>query len=314
MDLQPDGRRKYPRSTLLKSSADRGWSTASAELRSHPPGRISSLIQRNVEVVVAIRGTETGEVERIAPGRQQSSDAASGTVWLVPADVGNEEITISGPIPAALHLYLPAEQFNLLARQYGFARSPANSIQYLGGLNDEFIYQIGLAILSELTRETATGRMLAETAFLMLAARLAHNYSDGSFLQPDASTTYRLDSVRLRRVLDYIDQHIEQEISVGDLAGVANLSVFHFARMFAVTVGLAPYRYVSRRRLEHAMVLLATAGLPLSEIAHKSCFSSQANFNRAFRRATGMTPGEYRRSLGRTADRSFEEPQAQRTL
>ena len=305
MTFQPDGERKYPRSKLLKSSADRGWSSAAAELRSHPSGRISSLVQRNVEVVIAIRGTEGGVV-RVGAGRQQRTDAASGSVWLVPIGVGDEEIAISAPIPAALHLYLPSERFDLLARQYGFARSPANSIQYVGGLRDEFIYQIGNAILSELTDETATGRMLVETAALMLAAKLTHSYSDGGFLRPSASKTHRIDSVRLRRVLDYVDQHIEQEITIADLAGVAHLSVFHFARMFTAAVGLAPYRYVSRRRLERAMALLATGRLPLSEIAHRSCFSSQASFNRAFRRATGMTPGEYRRLLGATADLSFE--------
>jgi AraC family transcriptional regulator len=132
----------------------------------------------------------------------------------------------------------------------------------------------------------------------MLAAKLTHSYSDGNFLRPSASKAPRIDSGRLRRVVDYVDQHIEQEITVADLAGVANLSVFHFTRMFTAAVGLPPFRYVSRRRLEHAMALLATGRLPLSEIAHRSRFSSQANFNRAFRRATGMTPGEYRRLLG----------------
>jgi AraC family transcriptional regulator len=58
---------------------------------------------------------------------------------------------------------------------------------------------------------------------------------------------------------------------------------------------MPPFRYVSRRRLEAAMALLAAGRLPLAEIAFRSGFSSQASFTRAFRRATQMTPGEYRR-------------------
>ncbi len=297
MRLQPDGQRKYPKSELLASSADRGWSTISAELRAHPAGRIASVVQRNVEIIIAICGASQGSVVRTAAGRQQQAPSASGMIWLAPIGVGEEEITITAPIPQALHLYLPEQQFNVLAKQFEFARSPVHCIQYLGGLKDELIRQIGLAVLSEMSEETATGRMLVETSSLMLAARLASKYADASFLKPGVVNPHRLDNTRLRRVLDYIDQHLEQEISVAGLAGQANLSAFHFARMFTAAVGVAPYRYVSRRRLEHAMAMLADDKLPLHEIAHRSRFSSQAGFNRAFRRAAGMTPGEYRRLL-----------------
>ncbi|HVJ44581.1 MAG TPA: AraC family transcriptional regulator [Dongiaceae bacterium] len=204
---------------------------------------------------------------------------------------------LTAPIPKALHLYLPAQQFNLLAKQYGFSRSPIRSIQYLGGLRDTLIHQIGATILSEMTTETATGRMLVETSALMLAAWLAHNYADGSFLKAGTGKPHRLDKARLRRVLDHIDQHLEEEITVAALADLANLSAFHFTRLFTATMGVPPFRYVSRRRLENATSLLAEGTLPLAEIAHRSLFSSQASFNRAFRRATGMTPGEYRRLL-----------------
>lgn len=297
MEFQPDGPRKYPKSDLLASSADRAWPSLSAELRSHPAGKIASVIQRNVEIVIAVGGTNQGSVVRAAAGRQQQSLSSSGTIWLVPIGVGEEEITITAPIPKALHLYLPGQQFNVLAKQFNLARSPVHGIQYLGGLKDELIRQVGLAVLSEMNGETTTGRMLAETSSLMLAARLVNKYTDGNLLAPSIISQHRLDNVRLRRVLGFIEQNLEGEITVAGLASLANLSAFHFARMFTATVGVAPYRYVSRRRLENAMALLAENKLPIHEIAFKSQFSSQASFNRAFRRATGMAPGEYRRLL-----------------
>jgi AraC family transcriptional regulator len=104
--------------------------------------------------------------------------------------------------------------------------------------------------------------------------------------------------VRLRRVLAYIEDHLDQEISLAALARVACFSEFHFSGMFAAAMRLSPHRYVSQRRLERAMELIAQGGAPLSEIALRSCFSSQASFSRAFRRTTGMTPGEYRRHIG----------------
>jgi AraC family transcriptional regulator len=297
MDLQADGRRKYPKSRLLASSADRGWSTLFAELRSHPAGKIMSVAQRNVEIVIAMGGVEDGSVIRTGAGRHQHTPSVPGTIWFVPIGVGSEEITITASILETLHLYLPARQFNLLAERYNLPRSPVHSIRYLGGLNDELIRQVGLSVLAEMTQETATGRMFAETSSLLLAARLVHTYADASVAACSIGAPHRLDNARLRRVLDHIDRHLEEEITVAGLADLANLSAFHFARMFTAAVGVPPFRYVSRRRLEHAMSMLAIGKLPLADIAHRSCFSSQASFSRAFRRATGMTPGEYRRRV-----------------
>jgi AraC family transcriptional regulator len=103
--------------------------------------------------------------------------------------------------------------------------------------------------------------------------------------------------VRLRRVLDYISAHVADEIKLEELARVACLSTFHFARVFTFAIGVPPHRYVSRMRLENAMAEIAAGRLPLAEVALNARFSSQASFTRAFRRAIGMTPAEYRRRL-----------------
>jgi AraC family transcriptional regulator len=296
MHLLTHGQRKYPNSALLVSSADRGWPTIAAELRSHPAGRIASPLQQTVEIVIGICGGDDTFVVRGRAGRQIRW--AEGSVWLAPIGVDDEEVAVTAPIPEALHLYLPVRLFDLIAEQYDLTRSPVHSMHYIGGLTDELVRQIGLSILSEMTEETATGHMLAETSSLTLAARLVTRYSDSNAIKSRIDTPHRLDSARLRRILDYIEEHLDEEITLSGLAGLANLSAFHFARMFKAAVGVPPHRYVSRRRLEGAMAMLAGGKLPLCEIAHRSRFSSQASFSRAFRCATGMTPGEYRR-LGR---------------
>jgi len=87
---------------------------------------------------------------------------------------------------------------------------------------------------------------------------------------------------------------IEAAIVLEELARVACLSTFHFARVFTLAIGVPPHRYVSRMRLENAMAEIAAGRLSLAEVALNARFSSQASFTRAVRRATGMTPGEYR--------------------
>jgi AraC-like DNA-binding protein len=106
--------------------------------------------------------------------------------------------------------------------------------------------------------------------------------------------TWRTFASLLR--MEYIAQHLDEDITVAQLAGVACLSPFHFVRMFRAAMGVAPHRYVSQQRLERPMALLAADKRSLIDIAFGSQFSSQASFNRAFRRATGVTPGEYRRA------------------
>jgi len=171
---------------------------------------------------------------------------------------------------------------------------PGHSIRYLAGVRDEIINQVGHSIVSEMTNESAAGRMFVETASLMLAAHLLRTYCDSGSCKSFESTPHRLDHARLRRVLDYISVHLADEITVAELARVSGLSTFHFARMFTFVVGISPNRYVSRLRLEQAMADVAAGKLSLAQIAFKSGFSSQASFTRAFRRATGITPGEYR--------------------
>jgi AraC family transcriptional regulator len=164
-------------------------------------------------------------------------------------------------------------------------------------VQDELINQIGLSVLSEMTCPTAAGRMLVETSSLLLAARLAHAHSETGVIRSPIQSRHGLDDGRLRRVLAYVEEHLAEEITVGDLANVAGLSIFHFTRAFAATMGVPPHRYVSQRRLESAKAMIATGRASLSEIALDCRFSSQSSFTRAFRRATGMTPAEYRRAL-----------------
>jgi AraC family transcriptional regulator len=164
-------------------------------------------------------------------------------------------------------------------------------------VQDEVINQIGLSVLSEMMSPTAAGRMLVETSSLLLAARLAHSHFETGLIRPPLPSRHGLDDGRLRRVLAYVEEHLADDIAVADLANVACLSIFHFTRAFAATMGVPPHRYVSQRRLESAKAMISTGRASLSEIALDCQFSSQSSFTRAFRRAVGMTPAEYRQTL-----------------
>jgi len=291
--LQTPGARKYPASALLRSSAKLGWSTISAELRSHPVSETPLTVPRHTEICLVVIGNENGLIKRNGAGQCQLTVPTTGAIYLSPIGVG-DKIAITAPIPQAMHLYLPAELFDRLKDAFNLPVAPAQSIRYLAGVYDEVIQQVGCSILSELKDETAAGRMYVETASLTLAARLLQKYCDGGTRESSESTAHTLDHIRLRRVLDYIDANFHNDITLENLAGIAGYSAFHFARKFTLAMGIPPHRYLRCLRLKNAMAELAAGKLPLVEIALNAQFSSQASFTRAFHRATGMTPKEYR--------------------
>jgi len=193
-----------------------------------------------------------------------------------------------------MHLYLPMTLFDRLRDDFNLPVVPADSIQLAVGIHDGVIEQIGRSIMSELTVQKAAGRIFVETASLTLAARLLQKHCDSGACTSINSSPDRLDHARLRRVLEYIEANIADNITLSDLAGIAGYSPFHFARKFTLAMGIPPHRYISRIRLENAMAELAAGTLPLAQIALNAHFSSQASFTRAFHRATGTTPKQYR--------------------
>jgi AraC-like DNA-binding protein len=98
----------------------------------------------------------------------------------------------------------------------------------------------------------------------------------------------------LRRIREYIDDNIDQRISVELLAGLAKLSVCYFVRAFKQSTGITPHDYLIRQRVEKTKQLLSGTDMPLSEIALTAGFADQSHFARRFRQHVGMSPRHYR--------------------
>jgi AraC-like DNA-binding protein len=99
---------------------------------------------------------------------------------------------------------------------------------------------------------------------------------------------------KLRRVLDFIEAHLQDDISLLDLAMTADLSPFHFSRVFKLATGVSPYRYVRDRRLARSRNLLAGGGMGIAEVALCCGFANQSHFTAAFTKASGVSPARYR--------------------
>ena len=107
-------------------------------------------------------------------------------------------------------------------------------------------------------------------------------------------TTSVLTNWRLKRVTDYIEQHLAEPVGLADLAASAGLSRMHFAAQFRAATGMRPHDYLVWRRIEQALALLRDDRYPLCEVALDVGFKTQAHFTTVFKKVVGKTPNEWR--------------------
>ncbi|MDB5720882.1 MAG: AraC family transcriptional regulator [Alphaproteobacteria bacterium] len=294
--MEGHGLEKFADARLIATSANRAWPLLSAELRSHPVGEIGAFTPHNAEITQTISDTGSAYSVRASGGVRQQVVADPGTIWLCPAGICEEATRLSAEMPEVLHIYLPPHSFlgPMSERHPNFR---AQDLRYESGSGHADLLALTSRIVGELRQETSSGGLRMDILALELIETLAQDHSETApSRKPLALARGTLDRPRLDRVLDYIEANLDSEIGIGELAEVACFSLFHFVRAFHLATGRPPHAYLSERRLDRARQLLAYSDSTLVDIALTCSFSSQANFTKAFKRATGMSPGRYRRA------------------
>src|SRR5262249_17414517 len=139
------------------------------------------------------------------------------------------------------------------------------------------------------------GRLAAESLANVMAVHLIRHALAPR--RPPPGPDGALPRGRLRAVVEYIEEHLDTNPSLAQLAAVARLSVYHFTRQFKAATGLPPHQYVILRRVERAKQLLqGGTALSLAEGAACAGFSGQSRFSHHFKRLVGVTPGQFQTS------------------
>jgi len=158
---------------------------------------------------------------------------------------------------------------------------------------DQAVWDTALKLKAEVGSSDPGSRHYAEALSLVLMHELIR-------LEHTTSGTVRplsggLPAWQRKRLVEFIEEHLSEEISLATLAELVNLSLFHFARAFKQSFGVPPHRYHSARRMDRARSLLQTPTLSVTQIGAQTGFRETSSFTRAFRRFSGLTPTEYRR-------------------
>jgi len=237
-------------------------------------------------IAISLSGTCNGEIS--TESGFCTGDQVKGSVCVIPAG----QLYRARLNGESEHLAIYVEP-SLLLRAAADSRSPASvAVIEKCAPSDPVISNVGMALLAELESQSLGGRLYAESLANLLAVHLLRHYTTADF--GGQRLTGGLSGRRLQLVQEFIADNYGTDLSIADLAQVAGMSAFHFAREFKRSTGTTPHQYLIKFRIQHAKELLAESKLPLVEVGFRSGFSHQSHFTRLFHRITGTTPQSYR--------------------
>ena len=160
------------------------------------------------------------------------------------------------------------------------------------GIRDPQIEHICLALKAELETGCLSGQLYGESLAVALSAHLLARYA--VHVTDAHGHGGRLPACKLRRVIEFINDNLAEDLTLAELAAVTGMSAHYFSRAFKQSTGTPPHRYVTNCRVERAKRLLADDGLPLVEVGFSVGFQNQSHFTTLFHKLTGLTPKAYR--------------------
>ncbi|MFJ3057210.1 helix-turn-helix domain-containing protein [Herbaspirillum sp. NPDC087042] len=265
--------------TRLLSSKPLGWSGFGAEMYRVAAGlhRIPAFAHHRVGVhvgrpVKAICRCDTARAVRVQ---------AHGDADIVPAGMDGEW---SDDADCTIFSVWFAEQFVRKTCEEMGLSSDAATIRPQLQWRDARFQHAAWALLAELEAEDASDALYAESLATAMVVRLA-----GAEVATDRKRR-TLSARTAARVIDYIEANLDQNLSLTELATVAELSVPHFKVLFRETMGLPVHRHVVQRRLERARSLLVQGRLSMSQVALEAGFAHQSHMASWMRRLHGVTP------------------------
>jgi len=260
------------------------------DLISDPPGLVELPALRNT--IVSVHFGPSVEMLCRRGGLRHRGTAVHGDIDIIPPETPSEwEIKEKDN---AFALSISPELLGRVAEELDIEASRIE-IRNLFQIRDIQLESIAWALKSEMECGYPSGRVYLDSLAVSVAARLIRCHS--SLATVPQSQSGRLSGRRLKDVLSFIEDNLNQNMSLEDIARVAGLSVSHFKTLFREAVGIPAHQYLIRRRVDRAKSLLVEDKMTISEIAFETGFAHQSHLARHMRRLLGVSPKALRQSM-----------------
>jgi AraC family transcriptional regulator len=273
----------------ILSSKSRGWENILVEQFQHPAGQGKTYFADEHTICLSLAPRPV-QLLQIKGGKTHTGLYGKGDISVTPAKTSffarweQEDSFLQIRIPACFLQSVGAEALNL---------NP-DLLELIPEFQsrDSQIEAMGMMLLAELQQENLGGRLYIESLANVLAVHLLRQYSA---LKPRLSIYEGgLTQTQLLEVIEYINEYLDQDIKLADLAQLLGISQFHFSYLFKRSLGKPPYQYLLQQRIERAKQLLKQTDKSIIDIAFLSGFNSHSHLSKQFRQLTGMTPKAYR--------------------
>ena len=225
-------------------------------------------------------------------GRRLGSRTRSGAITVIP-EGHDGRWDMDGPVETS-HVYIPDRRLQAAAAQI----TGGGRVELVGrvGFEDPSAARILELLSREVPNQEPSARLFVDQAIDLLCIHLVRAHSSFAALALEAPRGGLADW-QLRRVTQYMREHLAEEIGLDELAALVNLSRFHFCTAFRKATGQTPHNWLMILRIEEARRLLETPALAVTDVALAVGYQTPSSFAAAFRKLVGTTPSAYRRAL-----------------
>lgn len=292
--ITPDELPQWLPGRLTVDSASQGWNGLRIRGYEYAPSDVPIPPMQDYLVVV-YRGGST-DMNRRASGPWRNADVRPGVISLLTNAAAahwhwSEKIEVS-------HIYLSPAKLDDVASDIFQRDISGVELRDILRAEDQVVSRVLQDLLSEIAAGGVGQRLYADALTTQLCVHVLRNYA-GEL--PALPPSRGLGTHEAQRIREYIEDNLSTNISLKDIASVANRSVYHLVRQFNETFGCSPHMYLVRRRLDRAKSLIQADRMPLKSIASSCGFADQSHMTRLFRRSFSTTPGQMRRMYNRTS-------------
>jgi AraC family transcriptional regulator len=277
--------------TLMFSSRQLGWNGILVEQCQSPVSSFELELPALSDHWLNLHLGQPAPLIQKRDDRRHESIMRKGNSIFVPAGQPSYWFRGEGVICSPLHICLKPESIAQVAEKLNLNGDRVHLVHCFSK-SDPHLQQIAMLFLDELQSGGVMGQLYVESLTQVLIVHLLRHYS--TLTKPITSENRSLTRTQLQQAIDYIQTHLNRDLSLAELASIVNISPTYFASLFKQVMGIAPHQYVIQQRVERAEVMLSKTDLTIADIAVRVGFSSQSHLTQQFKRVTGLTPKQVR--------------------